>query len=274
MQTLPFHQLRHIRTGLAALVLCVLAGPSQAGAAVVTFDTFPNGDPAADDGVVGLTDAYTAGGISFTVGFDSDGDNVADAVGYLEAIGGGQGEDNGFLNDVLHSSIVGGHPDGRDRADDGFKAQLGSFLYRTPDLAHTPASAAFIIQFDAATRPGHVSGEIWDIDGVTSLGFERWLVTTFDASGNVVDSVESPLGVAPTAADSLDGRPWLWSTAPGTPIDRIEIVSTGTKTNRIGLAFDNITVSAGLPEPASCIVFIGLAGFGLLAHRPRRRRTT
>ncbi len=272
MQTRPFQRLRLVSLGLAILVATTTwTAPNRVRAAVLTFDTFPDGSPAVDDGIVSLTDSYNVGGTSFTVGFDSDGDNLADTVGYLEATGGFQGENNAFLNDLLKQ---GGTLDNRDKADLGFETQLGSFLYRTPDLADTPANAAFVIQFDAATRPTQVSGEIWDIDGTVNLGFERWLVTAFDSSDNAIQSMESPLGVAPNAPHSLDGRPWLWTMGPGAPIDRIEIYSTGTKEKRIGLAFDNISVtrSPHLPEPASSMVFLGLGAVGLLGHRPRRER--
>ena len=275
MQVRPFAQFQLTYRGLAMLALIALTCCRPVGAAVLTFETFPDGSPATDDGAVDFTDPYTVGGVSFTVGFDSDGNNIADTVGYLEAAGGFKdvNSTNAFLNDMLKQ---GGATDNRDRADAGLEARLGEFLYRTPDLAQTPANAAFIIQFDAATRPAQVSGEIWDIDGTDNLGFEQWLVQAFGATGDAIQSLQSPLGLDPTDLNSLDGLPWLWTMGPGMAIDRIEISFMGSKLDRIGLAFDNITVSsnAHMPEPSSLAVFFGLGAIGLMSHRSRRPRGT
>lgn len=124
----------------------------------------------------------------------------------------------------------------------------GWFLKSTNDVA-TTGYVKLIINY--STRIAAASGEIWDIDGVGTWGTEQWEVTAFDAQDNVVDSILSPRSdlIQPGA---LDGLPWLWTVSSQTGIAKIEIEFVGTKTDNVGLAFDNFTPE--IPEPASLLL--------------------
>jgi hypothetical protein len=225
----------------------VFAAPLVARADVLTFDTFPNSAPATDNGLVDRTMPYTVGGISFTVGFDTDGNNIADRDAALEIAAGGTPEaiPDGFFNDGL--GVV-------DTAAPGFEARLGAFFLRHPDGLIGVPFPTFVIQYDSATRPTAAAGEIWDIDASPD-GTEQWRVTAYDMGGSPLDSSLSPLGIFP-GPGSLDALPWLWSFSLNDPIDRIEFEFLGTKTTGIGLAFDNFA-PAGLevPEPGSLVLW-------------------
>lgn len=235
----------------------------QVRAEILTFDTFPSGAPATDNGVIGVASPYTVGGISFTVGFDTGvKDNIADLAAALEIAAGGTPESmpDGFFNDAL--GVV-------DTAAPGFEARLGSFFLRHPFGLIGVPFPDFIIKYDPSTRPTAAAGEIWDIDGSPD-GTERWLVTAYNATGTSLGSSLSPLGVDPPSP--LDGLPWVWSFDFAEPIDRIEFEFLGTKTTGIGLAFDNFAPAGNVPEPATLTLW-SLGAMGCAIGAFRRRRT-
>jgi hypothetical protein len=169
---------------------------------------------------------------------------------FIEAVGSAD-VGNGFFNDNLGTFDV---------AAPGFANQLKNFYLRigTTSLASAPVPK-LIITYTAPVAAA--SAEIWDIDA-QGPGTEQWLVETFDSSGNVNDFVFSPIGTnnGPT---SLDGKPWAWSFSHGSSdIYSIQLSFTGTKTNGIGLAFDNFSPSSvsPIPEPTEALLLLcGLA---------------
>lgn len=120
------------------------------------------------------------------------------------------------------------------------------------------------------------SAQIWDIDGTSSLGSEKWLVKAYFGS-TFVTSITSP-GIASIGAGSLDGLPWTFNLSAAGGFDRLDFVFDGSKTRFIGLAFDNfntdsLTSTSAIPVPSSLWNFgIGLAVLGLCFTSRRTRR--
>ncbi len=211
------------RQTLIALA-ATLALAAAAGAQVITFETDPTGAPAVDNAPLGLASAYAVGGLGITFGFDGDGDGVPETPAVFEQIG-NDGID-GF------SACV-----DRDTASPGFEPQLGNFFLRG-----TPGAdfRLLVIDYTGGTVAA-ASGEIWDIDAVLPL-VEQYRVTAYDALGNLLATIDSPVGNQDSGClnTQLDGRPWTFAFTGLTPgIARITIDFIGTKTQGIGLAFNN-----------------------------------
>lgn len=137
---------------------------------------------------------------------------------------------------------------------------LGTWFLRTEGSlgSRGPSSVFLAITYSASVT--EASGQIWDIDGLGPDASEQWLVKAFDNSGTAVASVTSPLGDTPSGTGSLNGLPWTFKLTAGTSFNRIEFIFKGTKTEGIGLAFDNFnTTSSGeftaVPEPATVWLF-------------------
>jgi hypothetical protein len=179
---------------------------------------------------------------------------------FLEKVGGTDSGD-GFIND--------NRGDNPDIAAIGFESQLGDYYLRlgTVDLLSKPVPSLII---SYSTPVSAASGQIWDIDKHTQ-GFEQWIVTSFDASNNPIDTQASPIGLPPSDISSLDGKPWTWSFDHGTTFDiySIQVIFTdapGSKSSGIGLAFDNFSPSSPeVPIPAAIWLLssglIGVIGF-------------
>lgn len=211
------------RPTLIALA-ATLALATAAGAQVITFETDPTGAPAVDNAPLGLASAYAVGGLGITFGFDGDGDGVPETPAVFEQIG-NDGID-GFAACV-----------DRDTASPGFEPQLGNFFLRG-----TPGAdfRLLVIDYTGGTVSA-ASGEIWDIDAVLPL-VEQYRVAAYDALGNLLATIDSPVGNQDSGClnTQLDGRPWTFAFTGLTPgIARITIDFIGTKTQGIGLAFNN-----------------------------------
>lgn len=138
--------------------------------------------------------------------------------------------------------------------------QLGNYFLKT---ARDVANVGYVKFTMLFTEPlAAVSGEIWDIDGLPQYGTEQWLVTAYDIQGQAAAAVLSPVG-DDADPDSLDGLPWAFNLAAD-GIAMVEIEFVGTKTERVGLALDNIQMT--VPEPAS-FALLGLGGLSLLRRR-------
>ena len=109
-----------------------------------------------------------------------------------------------------------------------------------------------------------LSGEIWDID--SGGGTEQWRVDVLDSAGNVIATQLSPLGLLQNDPNSLDSLPWVFSfsglTALSTDVDKVRLTFVGSKTDGIGLSFNNFDAfnaassAAAIPEPGSVAALI------------------
>jgi Ca2+-binding RTX toxin-like protein len=234
----------HVRfiAGLAACFLATALVP--AAAAVIDFEVVP-GDTPADQ--LAITNQYAVSeGVTFSL---SNG-----GTPFLEAAGDADRNAGFYRNwpeetaaaDVERESYTG--------------LGLGGFFLRlgTGGLATAPVPVLII---DFSTPATAASGQIWDIDS-NQFGIEQWRVQAFDASAQVIASVDSPAGLDSLTEQSLDGLPWNWAIDlnGNANIHQIRVSFIGTKVNDIGLSFDNFTFQF------PCIV--GTAGDDTLEGTP------
>jgi hypothetical protein len=239
----------------ATLVFATLAlAASPAAAALITFETDPGGSPTVDDYVLNTPYPIVGGSVSMyfynNTNFVYDG---GDDYPILEQIG-TDGTD-------AYTSTV---SSGSDLPTLATASQLGNFFMR--HVAPGPPPGNLVIDYNTVAPIPALSGEIWDIDG-QGQATERWRIDVLDASNSILATQFSPIGNSP-AGDSL---PWTF-TFTGLPagVDKLLIRFIGTKTDAVGLAFNNFSPTEAVPEPSS--VVLACFGAGLLALHAVRRK--
>ncbi len=223
-----------IRRLLASFALSIVFA-SAPQAQIITFETDPAGATAVDDAVLGLASAFTVGALSITFGFDGDLNGIPETTASFERTG----------PDVI-DGFVGCN--GRDVAATGLGPQLGGFFLR----GNPGADFGLLIIDYAGGVVNGASGEIWDIDGLTN-GTEQYRVRAFDTGNVLLATIDSPLSTQDSGClnTELDGKPWTFDFS-GTPgIARITIDFIGSKTNGIGLAFNNFNATGEQPVPVT-----------------------
>lgn len=256
--------LRSIRPGpfcLPAFAVALCCTTAQAGA-VLDFEDAADfgGDNAA------VSDQYASShGVTFSAIYGSTAETAVSGLPKYEQIGSYSGDPaKGFASSA-----------GTDSARPEAAAQLGDFFMRGPaDLGSTGYVKLTVDYTDTVDA---ASGELWDIDGGGASKSEQYVVTAYNANGDVLAQVTSPEGTSYKADESLDGLPWSWSLSAA-EISKIEIETTGTKTRGNGLAFNNFNASEAnanatthaAPIPAA--LYAGLLGFGALSCSRKRRR--
>jgi hypothetical protein len=240
------------------VLIMVVCMTSRSVANIIDFETTPSGATPVDDAPL-ATPYNLAGGGTVNFFFDTNGNNVfdsgVDARGVFEAYG--QDGTDGFANATTGIA---------DTANGGLAGQLGNFFLRQPVAGTVPGP--FIVAYNTLQTITALSGEIWDIDG-SQGGTEQWLVDVLDASNNVLTSQLSPLG----NSLALDGLPWTFAFS-GLPagVDKVRLTFVGTKTSGIGLAFNNFSPTAAVPEPGGASILALGAAISLLKFARRRRR--
>lgn len=228
--------------------------PVGAHAGIIDFETVPGGTPSDQ---LAITSQYqSAFGVTF--GLSPGGSPTLEKTGDSDV-------GNGFRNDQLGLF---------DKAAAGYESVLGNCFLRmgTTELASSPVP---ILRIDYASPVSGCSANIWDIDGWQGTewnsGTEQSKIEAFDSSSALLETILSPEGSA-IDATSLDGKPWTWYfSRPTADISRIDISFTGSKTAGIGLAFDNFSPTAPIPEPSTFALLLLAAGTGAVALRKRRK---
>ena len=212
--------MKHILRTIAGISM--LASTS-ALASLIDFETNAAGNTPIDNELVGLTDVFNVGSVAISFGFDSNGDGTLDSPAVFEEAGNTDaGGDTGFLAS-----------NGRDIAEPGFETDLGRFFLRQ-QMPYLPFGT-FVITYSSLDIVTAASGEIWDIDGKINKT-EQFTVKAYNGS-SLLQTIVSPTGTDLT----LDGQPWTFGFTGLPNLTKIEISFTGTKTNGIGLAFNNFS---------------------------------
>lgn len=260
------------RSAALLVALGCLTGASARGD-LITFETRPNGATPTDNTPLGNPYALSGGG-TVRFFFDKNGNNTydvgVDALPVFEEVG-TDGSD-GFV-----ASTAGNGVHDRPRLGSGLGPQLGRFFLRQPD-AIGGLPGPFMIAYDTAQVIREFSGEIWDIDATRGGLYEQWRVDVLNVAGSVLRSLLSPQGRGPDAGlNSLESLPWLFGFKDlPDGVASIRLTFVGTKTDGIGLAFNNFSPTFAVPgsvvpEPSS-LILLGLASALGLTATVRRRR--
>lgn len=239
-------------------VLCIFVPAVPAGADLLTFETTPGGAIPVDN--ADLVNPYPIPGGTVRFFFDLNGNNAfepaTDNLPKFEQVGNDGA--NGF------ASAFNGVPD---TARPGFESQLGQYFLRKQSDSTGPIGGPFIAVFDTNMPITELSGEVWDIDGETSLGTEQWRVDVLSQTDQILDTLLSPVGTSPLPS-SLDSLPWTFhfQDLPD-GVAKLRLTFVGTKTDGIGLAFNNFSA---VPEPSTWVL---LATAGAMLSAGRRFRT-
>ena len=233
---------------------CILSLFNASHASLIDFETVPGSVPADQ---LAISTQYLADyGVTFSLGGGFTG------TPFLEKTGAGDAG-HGFYNaatDTFDTEVV------------GYEGGLGNYFLRfgTTTFSDTPGPI-LIIGYD--TPVSAASAQIWDIDAATggTNGYEAWMITAHDATGGVIDTINSPIGISENLTQSLNAKPWTWAfNHASNDIHSIEIAFVGTA-DKVGLAFDNFSpATAVIPVPAAAWLFgSGLIGLIGIARRKK-----
>ena len=126
-------------------------------------------------------------------------------------------------------------------------ALLGQFFLRSPEGQRQAGDVGLRIDYGNNVGMRYAGGEIWDIDGERPNNTEQWQIDAFNAANQIVASQTSPLSIDQGNPDSLDSLPWEFELAAHEDIAYVLVEFIGTKTDGVGLAFNNFTTAITLP---------------------------
>ncbi len=249
--------MRNIKLTAIFVVVTFLLTVTFASAGLITFETTPGGGTPGDD--TELTAPYAIDGGTVSFGFYHGDTKYSNAL--FEEVG-GPWDNSAFWNSTGYKNYSGQKKVVYDTANPGHENQLGDYFLRQPDGYKD--FDIFRIQY-SGLKAFAASGEIWDIDGGKNT--EQYSVTAYGASNQILQTLISPEG----KNTDLDGLPWVFAfTGLTQGIDHIDIDFTGSKTQGIGLAFNNFSATSAVPSPGA----IWLLGSGLLGLVGIRRRNS
>ena len=200
--------------------------PISTIAGLIDFETNASGTLPYDNEPIAISDVFTINNINIQFGFDSNLNGSVDTSAVFESEG-----ETGDTNDTAYWV----RNQDKDTAASGYEAQLGDFFIR--QFKPYKPFGEFVILLDSNLPVTHASGEIWDIDGNRKT--EQFLIKAFNQN-TLLEQIYSPLGDNHT----LDGKPWTFSFANLTDIEKITIAFTGTKNSGIGIAFNNFSAES------------------------------
>lgn len=264
-------RLKHVAAAIAGIAAVCGTGTAAQAASFIDFETTP----------IGVEDNLNLNEVEFktsfghvTFGVDNNLDGVADEnrFAYLEQAGGTRDRSKdtfGFVTDYL--------PDGTKPADvdTDENSDLGNYFLRTQGLGNgsdSKANTLLITYHGGMTNAAQ--GELWDIDGTGANKTEQWRVEALGDDGNVLASIDSPLGTT-NGKDSLDGKAWTWNfDREENDIRAIRILFTGSKTSKsLGVAFDNFHADfedeVDVPEPTALLGLLAVGTFGFIGRKRR-----
>jgi hypothetical protein len=127
-----------------------------------------------------------------------------------------------------------------DYAENGMGNQLGQYFLRTTAFSLTNGTETLLVSY--ITPVTLASGEIWDIDANVQ-GTEQWRIEALNENLQVCTNVLTPAGIDYRLDESFDGLPWSFNIEAGgaEKIAALRFVFVGSKTNDIGLAFNNFS---------------------------------
>ena len=239
---------------VAAFGALIGLSATHTSAAVIDFETTPAGGIPVDDTPL-ATPYNIAGGGTVSFFFDANGNNTFDSGVDILPVFEAYGPDvlDGFANATTLMN---------DTANGGLAGQLGSFFLRQFQPGTPPPP--FIVDYNTVLTITALQGEIWDIDGAPT-NTEQWRVEVLDGANSILTSQISPLG----NSLAMDGLPWVFSfTGLPAGVDKLRITFIGSKTNGLGLAFNNFDPTS-VPEPGA----ISLAAISVAAAMTVRRRS-
>jgi hypothetical protein len=259
---------RMISVAILTVTGTLVCLPSPIRADIIDFETTPVGGSPSDNQVLDGTYNIAGGGtvrFFFDINANDFYDSLVDQLPYFEQIE-LDGVD-GFLSNPTNVGAAGV----RDRARPGLEGQLATFFLRHQAGNTGNVPGPFLIAYDTVQAITQFSGEIWDIDGEAVLGTEQWRVEALDVSGTVLGSLLSPAGLdsSPTSLDSL---PWNFAfTNLPAGVQSIRLTFVGTKSQGIGLAFNNFSPTFAVPEPSSTVAGLVAVWLGICLHRSQKQ---
>lgn len=249
-----------LRIMLSTTAVAFAMAPAMSSAAtLINFESGYSDNQELADGTLLLDSS----GNTTNVRISTQNDNTmsVEASGAAATSGGSDTLPDGFVNDPLGQNDV--------ESAIAHESLGGFFLRNTAALSDNPfINPVFTLEFLGGASG--VSAEIWDIDGNSIQGSEKWdVVATVTGIGSV--TISSPEFFSTANGSSLNGQAWTFDFTYGANlIEKIDFFFEGTKTTGIGVAFDNLQVSQ-VPLPASALLLLGGLG-GLVAAGRRRRK--
>jgi hypothetical protein len=236
-----------------------LGATGTAGAAVIDFETKPNGSTPTDNPNLNFNSKYNVDGTKVQFGFDTDGDLVFDLRAKFENRNDAKDEGRAYTSK--------GEAD-VDRTGTGAG---GDWLLRRRNNAsslfdgNSSSGNSFLVKY-SGKAVNSASGQIWDVDHA-----EKYEINALDSSGMVIKSIITPNVPSNGGKNTFDGKPFTFSFANlESSIGYIQIQGI-SKDGGGGFAFDNFNPTQAVPEPITgLVVAAGMGGAALRRAKSKK----